>query len=233
MSKEADAPATIALIPDGNRRWARAHRMSIFNGYNLGVNKFIEFGEWCRNYGINNVTVWALSSENLSRPKEEVQTLFSIYKKVANDKKILARLHKNQTRVRIIANKSLVPKDLILSLSKMEKETSRYKDRVINMLLGYGGRDDILYAAKKAAAGVRRKGAQFEQLFEKSLISCSVPNIDLIIRTSGEQRLSGFIPWQSAYSELYFSKKLWPDFTKDDLRLAIDDYGKRQRRFGK
>jgi undecaprenyl diphosphate synthase len=233
MSTES-APATIALIPDGNRRWARAHRMSIFDGYNLGVNKFIEFSEWCKNYGVNSVTVWALSSENLSRPREEVNTLFSIYKKVANDKKILERLHKNKTRVRIIANRDIMPKDLIASLHKIEAETSRYGERVINMLLGYGGKDDILHAAKKAAINFKRKGGEhFEKIFEQSLLSYNIPNIDLIIRTSGEQRLSGFMPWQSAYSELYFSKKLWPDFTKDDLRLAINDYGKRQRRFGR
>jgi undecaprenyl diphosphate synthase len=227
-------PSALAIIPDGNRRWAKLHKLSVLNGYSMGVNKFIEFAEWCASYGVNSVTVWALSSENLSRPKAELDALFGIYKKVARDKKLLARLNRNRTRVNIIANRKLLPRDLVSLLHKVEIKTHRNKGSVINMLLGYGGRDDILHAAREAARKLRGRGQKrLEELFEKSLLSSGVPNLDLIIRTSGEQRLSGFVPWQSNYSELYFSKKLWPDFTRNDLRMALADYSKRRRRFGR
>jgi undecaprenyl diphosphate synthase len=233
MNKES-VPSNLALIPDGNRRWAKMHRLSVQKGYKLGVNKFLDFAEWCSSYGIYSITVWALSSENVNRPKHEVNALFTIYKKVATDKKILERLHKNKTRLNIVANEKLLPKDVLVALKKLETKTRMHKDRVINMLLGYGGKDDILHAAKIAALKFKDKGqAKFEDLFAKSLISSGIPDLDFIIRTSGEQRLSGFMPWQSNYSELYFSKKLWPDFTRRDLRSALTEYKKRQRRFGR
>ena len=226
-------PKTLALIPDGNRRWSMRHKLSVLNGYNIGVRKFIEFAEWCMSYGIDSITVWAFSSDNFSRPKREIDALFSIYKRAAHDKKLIARLHKNRTRVRIVGDKEMLPRDLRNALQKLEAETSKHKDRVLNLLIGYGGREDILHAAKKAAETFMESGVNIESAFEKSLLSYGVPNLDLIIRTSGEHRLSGFMPWQSNYSELYFSKKLWPDFTRADLRCALADYSKRQRRFGK
>ncbi len=226
-------PKTIAIIPDGNRRWASLHALSIMNGYDLGVKKFIEFSEWCVSYGINNIAVWAFSTENFSRSDKEVSTLFAIYKKVANDKKILARLHKNKTSLRLIGNRKLLPKDLNDALKKVEVETSKYKDRIINMLIAYGGKDDILHAVKNVASHVKNMTEINDALVTKYLLSNTVPEIDLIIRTSGEKRLSGFMPWQTTYSELYFSNKLWPDFTKRDLNSALLEYNKRQRRFGR
>ncbi len=228
-----NVPRTIALIPDGNRRWAKSHAFSIFSGYNLGVKKFIEFSEWCKSYGINSIAVWAFSTENFSRDEKEVRALFNIYKKVANDGKILARLHKNKTCLRIVGNRDLLPKDLLKALQKVEDETKIYKERVINMLIGYGGKDDILHAARALVGKVTRASLINEELFSKYLLSSALPEIDLIIRTSGEHRLSGITPWQTSYSELYFSKKLWPDFTKKDLHAALLDYNKRQRRFGR
>ena len=226
-------PKTVAIIPDGNRRWATSHTLSLMNGYNLGVKKFIEFSEWCVSYGINNIAVWAFSTENFSRNTKEVNTLFSIYKKVANDKNILKRLHKNKTSLRIIGNRKLLPKDLLESLKKVEKETSQYKDRVINMLIAYGGKDDIINSVKKITTKVKEAKEINDKLIMQYLFSNRIGDIDLIIRTSGEQRLSGFMPWQTTYSELYFSKKLWPDFTKQDLHKALLEYNSRQRRFGK
>ena len=134
----------------------------------------------------------------------------------------------------MVGRKNLLPKELADSLTKLEAQTKHGNEHVINMLLAYGGKDDILEAAKKAVKALVNRGtAKVDDLFEKSLISYGVPNIDFVIRTSGEQRLSGFMPWQTDYSELYFSKKLWPDFTKKDLKRALSDYARRQRRFGK
>lgn len=226
-------PNTLALIPDGNRRWAKTNRLSLLKGYNQGVEKFVNFTEWCIQYGINNIVVWAFSTENFARSGFEKDALFNIYKRAANDKNILGKLHKNQVRVKVIGNKNLLPKDLRIALSSLENQTKQYKERVLNMLIGYGGKDDILHAVKMAMKNVKNAAQVSESLFQKYLFSNTVPAVDFVIRTSGEHRLSGFMPWQTEYSELYFSKKLWPDFTKRDLQSALADYSKRQRRFGK
>ncbi|MDE1823519.1 MAG: di-trans,poly-cis-decaprenylcistransferase [Candidatus Micrarchaeota archaeon] len=226
-------PETIALIPDGNRRWAHQHKMSVFNGYELGVGKFIDFSRWCMDYGINNVSVWALSPENLKRNRNEVRALFTIYKKVANDRKMLDMIHDNRARVNIIGKSSLLPKDLYKALHQLELETAHYRGRTMNLLIGYGGREDIFHAARNFANDVKKGFGATVERFKSELLSSAVPDLDLIIRTSGERRLSGFMPWQSYYSELYFSNKLWPDFTKRDLNLALLEYGKRERRFGR
>ncbi|MEM3781801.1 MAG: polyprenyl diphosphate synthase [Candidatus Micrarchaeaceae archaeon] len=228
-------PYVIGLIPDGNRRWARKHRLSFAEAYDMGIQKFISFAEWCKDYGIKNITVWSFSTENFKRTAVERHMLFSLYQRVFSDRAIINRLHENKTRFKAIGEMWRLPKALQKTLNGVEKETRHYKDRVINMLIAYGGRDDILHAAKAAAekyAELRR--LRLSQNSLKSLMmSSNVPDIDLIIRTSGEERLSGFMPWQSAYSELYFSKKLWPDFTKQDLHNAVLEYGRRQRRFGR
>ncbi len=226
-------PKSLALIPDGNRRWARAHRLSVLEGYNKGVKKFLDFSEWCRSYGVNNITVWALSSENMKRSSAEVKALFNIYRKVCKDKKIIDRLMQEGVRLNIISNKKLLPKDLNDALADLEKKTRSNKGGVINMLIGYGGKDDLIFAAKKAV-GLVKMGVELDaNEFTKCLLSNQVPEIDFIIRTSGEKRLSGFAPWQTSYSELYFSSKLWPDFGKRDLYNALLEYDNRDRRFGK
>lgn len=226
-------PKSLALIPDGNRRWARGHRLSILEGYDLGVKKFIDFSEWCMGYGINNLTVWALSSENVKRSTYEVKALFNIYRRVSKDRSIMDRLESNGIRVNVVSNKKLLPKDLVSMLEGIEKKTENNKKGVINMLMEYGGKDDLVYAARKIAA-LADKGREISaDIFKNCLLSYQVPEIDMIIRTSGEQRLSGFVPWQTSYSELYFSKKLWPDFTRNDLHYALSEYDKRDRRFGK
>ncbi len=226
-------PRTLALIPDGNRRWAASHRLSILNGYDNGVKKFIDFSEWCLSYGINNIAVWAFSTENFARSNREVNTLFRIYRRVAKDRDILDRLHRNRTRLSMVGNMSLLPKDLLSALRNVEEETKCYKERVINMLVSYGGKDDIMHAVREIAGKARRYRDVTEDLFGRHLLTSGLPEIDFLIRTSGEQRLSGFMPWQTSYSELYFSDKLWPDFTREDLHAALSEYSARQRRFGR
>ncbi len=227
-------PRALALIPDGNRRWARNNRLSFLKGYELGVKKFIDFSEWCSRYGVNNISVWAFSSENIKRPKNELDALFRIYNKAASDKELIGRLHDNRTKFRVVGDIELLPKNLVSKLRSIEKQTDSYKDKVINMLIGYGGKEDILHAATELARRSIRIGKVDvnEKDFRNYLISNSVPDIDFVIRTSGEERLSGFMPWQTSYSELYFSKKLWPDFTKADLNRALVAFNSRQRRFG-
>jgi undecaprenyl diphosphate synthase len=227
-------PKVLALIPDGNRRWAMKHSLSFFNGYNLGVKKFIDFADWCKDYGIGNITVWAFSTENFRRSRTERDALFNIYRKVATDRDIISRLHDNKTRVSIVGDRLLLPRDLADALHRIEVETGAYRDRVINMLVAYGGKDDLLHAAKGMVEDALKKKAVKinEAMFRSYMFSRGIPDIDLVIRTSGEERLSGFMPLQAGYSELYFSKKLWPDFTRRDLETALEDYGRRKRRFG-
>ncbi len=147
----ASVPRSLALIPDGNRRWSKAHALSVLDGYNLGVKKFIDFSEWCLDYRISNLTVWALSSENIRRSANEVKALFNIYRRVAKDRDILERLQGNGIRLNIISNKSLIPKDLSASLKSVEKKTEGNTNGVINMLIGYGGHEDMVFAARKVA----------------------------------------------------------------------------------
>jgi len=229
-----NAPRALGLIPDGNRRWARSHRESFLNGYRYGVKKFMDFAQWSIDYGVRNIAVWAFSTENFNRPREEVNTLFNIYRKAATDKDILSMLHDNKARFNIVGNRALLPRDLVNSLHKIELSTKVYTGRSIQMLLAYGGRDDILHAAKALVKEAVHKKIRnvTDTLFRAYMLSSQVPDMDMIIRTSGEERLSGFMPWQSEYSELYFSNKLWPDFTKRDLETALVSYSKRQRRFG-
>ncbi|MGC8478944.1 MAG: polyprenyl diphosphate synthase [Candidatus Micrarchaeia archaeon] len=227
-------PKVVALIPDGNRRWARKNLLNAKGAYDLGVKKFIEFSEWCYDYGVKDIIVWGLSTENTGRPKEEVEALYDVYRKAAHDKKLIARLEEKQARLVIVGDMKLLPKDLSEDLHKLELRTMDYKARNIYLLLGYGGKEDIMHVADAVAAEIKKGNAIIndEKLFRNYLLSKEVPDIDLVIRTSGEVRLSGFMPWQSAYAEFYFCKKYWPDFTKNDFDSIIEEYSKRERRFG-
>ncbi len=228
-------PSHLALIPDGNRRWSRSHSFSLYNGYANGIKKFMDFGVWAKSFGVKTITVWALSTENVKkRSTIELKALYQLYIKSARDPKILAELAKNKARVKIIGNMEMLPQKLREALRHIEKVTRAYSDFTINILVGYGGKEDILYAFNRlqSAASGNARGVNAE-LVAEHLRTASIPNVDLVIRTSGEMRLSGFLPWQTDYSELYFAKKYWPDFEKKDLERALQTYAQRERRFGK
>ncbi len=184
--------------------------------------------------GVKTISVWALSSDNISgRSASELNTLSRLFIRASKDPQILALLEKNGTRVRVVGNMGLLPKKLRDSLNRLEARTKGYKDFSINILVGYGGREDIMHAVRKILA---EKGSSLRLNYEtikRNLLTAILPDVDLIIRTSGEMRLSGLLPWQGSYSELYFSKKYWPSFTREDLTKAITTFSKRKRRFGK
>jgi tritrans,polycis-undecaprenyl-diphosphate synthase [geranylgeranyl-diphosphate specific] len=229
-------PKHLALIPDGNRRWSSSHRLEVFNGYQKGVKKFIDFSVWAKGFGVKTLTVWALSTENIkNRSKAEIGVLYKLYVNAAKDPEILQTLKENKASIKIIGNSSLLPKKVKDALQSLERKTMMYKDFTINLLIGYGGRDDILYAFKKVYNyALQGKISNInEDLINESMRTASLPDVDFIIRTSGEMRLSGFLPWQSDYSELYFARKYWPDFSKKDLEKALKVFSERQRRFGK
>ena len=228
-------PENVALIPDGNRRWARNHRMTLLSGYSLGVKKAIDFGIWLKGLGVKTFTVWALSTENLNnRNRTELNVLYRLYVKTARDKKVLDLLAKNGARVKVIGNMKLLPRNVSRALKSLESRTKRYKDFTINLLIAYSGKEDILHAAKALVYNAVRERQRriTEALLNSRLRTAAIPEPDLIIRTSGELRLSGFMPWQSSYSELYFTKKYWPDFSKSDLNRAISEFSRRKRRYG-
>jgi undecaprenyl diphosphate synthase len=228
-------PNHIALIPDGNRRWSRSHRSRLYSSYNLGIEKFINFSIWAKGFGVKTLTVWALSTENIkNRSRTELSILYGLYTKMANDKQIFQTLKRNGARITVMGDLDILPKPVRAALHGLERRTRTFKDFSINILIGYGGKDDIIHAVKRLIA---EKGGRIrrinEDIIRAYLRTSALPDADLIIRTSGEMRLSGFLPWQSGYSELYFARKYWPDFNKRDLERALRNFSTRQRRFGK
>ncbi len=228
-STALSAPAHLALIPDGNRRWARTHGISLLDGYQNGVKKFVSFSIWAKSFGVKTLTVWALSTENVkNRSRAELAILFNLYYKAAKDPEMLAMLIKNKARIKIIGNLAIIPKNVRGALISLERKTSAYTEFTINLLIGYGGREDIVYGLRQQS-----KKKVSESTFAKSIRTSSIPDVDLIIRTSGEHRLSGLLPWQTNYSELYFARKHWPEFNKTDLKRALIAFSERERRFGR
>jgi undecaprenyl diphosphate synthase len=226
------APAHLAIIPDGNRRWSREHRMNLLRSYNSGIRKFIDVSIWAKQFGVQMISVWALSTENIkSRSASELATLYGLYAKASQDPHILRTLEENGAHVSVVGDTSMLPKRLKAALKSLERKTKSYGKFSINILVGYGGREDIMHAVKKIMG---KKGSRLTyKAIKENLRSSLLPDVDMIIRTSGEMRLSGFLPWQSGYSELYFSQKYWPSFEKADLRRAIVSFADRNRRFGR
>lgn len=237
--KAGEMPHHIGVILDGNRRWAANRDLPTEIGHLMGAKKGEEFLEWCLQLGIKTVTVYAFSTENFQRPKSEVEsTLKTIEEEVLKLEKD-PRIHKHKVRVKALGKTELLPKGLREALRKVEEATKNYSEHYFNIAVAYGGRAEILDAAKNVAREVLTGRISVEditeELFGKYLYTAHLPNPypDLVIRTSGEERLSGFLLWQSAYSELCFMDVYWPDFRKIDLLRAIRTYQRRKRRFGK
>jgi undecaprenyl diphosphate synthase len=228
---KSSVPQHIAIIMDGNRRWARKHGLPLLEGHKKGAEQFKKIAEACQKLGVKILTVYAFSNENKGRSKKEVDYLMNLLNEFLNKER--GFFNKNNIRVNIMGERNIIPKHLKNTVEKINEETKNNKSGILNLALGYGGRQEILQAAKKAIKAKLDPTKLTEKIFESFLYTAGQPNPDLLIRTSGEQRLSGFLPWQCVYSELLFSKKLWPDFTEADLKKAIQEYQGRQRRFGK
>ncbi len=236
MQRMLNVPDHLALIPDGNRRWSRSRRLNLLYGYDIGIKKFVDFSMWLKELGSSTVTVWALSTENIkNRSKSELNVLYRLYIKASYDSSILDKLKRNGAKVVVIGNMSKLPKNVVKALEHLERVTRSNNKFTINILIAYGGREDIIYAAKRMVRDrIARKINQINSKIIRSyMMTAALSDPDLIIRTSGELRTSGFLPWQSSYSELYFSKKYWPDFNRDDLKKAIREFSARQRRYGR
>lgn len=229
-------PRSVAIIPDGNRRWAKSHKLQLMRGYDIGINKAISVSLWLNKLGIKELSIWALSTENVkNRSKDELKLLYSLYKRTSTDPKVISKFNKNNAKVVLVGDLKILPADVRRDLRSLEKATSKNNDLRINLMIGYGGQEELVHAVKRLLADriKRRIKTINESIFRTYLRSACLIDPDLIIRTSGEMRLSGFLPWQSAYSELYFVNKYWPDFNEKDLKEAIEEYSRRSRRYGK
>lgn len=227
----------MGIIPDGNRRWAKARMLEPWKGHKEGLNKFEEILRWCEELGIKMITLYTVSTENLSRSKEEVDFLMTLLK--GELKKMLkedSEVHKKRVRVRVIGNKSLLDNEMQEIIKKLEDSTRNYSEYYLNLAIAYDGRAEILDTVKKISKLVKEGRMEIEEINEKTFskeLYADLPDVDLIIRTS-EQRISGFLPWQSTYSEFIFmADKLFPDLTKEDFVKAIEEFSRRERRFGK
>ncbi|AJC73370.1 UDP pyrophosphate synthase [Pseudothermotoga hypogea DSM 11164 = NBRC 106472] len=221
-------PTHVAIIMDGNGRWAQRRGLPRIEGHRRGALKAEKVVEWAAELSIKYVTFYAFSTENWKRPREEVEYLFSLLLKLLRQK--LKKMLEKGVRIRFIGAIEDLPKEVVEFCRECEEKT-RHNDRIHAILaLNYGGRREIVDAFNKAIEnGITRLD---EAQLRNWLYLPDVPDPDLVIRTSGELRISNFLLWQIAYSELYFTKVLWPDFTKQDFLRAIEDYERRQRRFG-
>lgn len=223
-------PNHIVLFPDGNRRWAIQHKIAIQDGYLKGKDKFNDFLRWCKNRGVKVVTVFGFSSENWKRPQDQVDFLMHLFEKYLGEG--IDEFNKEGVKVKVIGQREKLSESLKKVVQKVEEATAGNSQVQLNLAVSYGGKWDILNAVKEMMKQGIGPEKVTEELFASYLSTAGVKDPDLVIRAGGETRLSNFVLWQAAYSELYFSDKLWPDFMEEDLAKAIEEYDRRQRRFG-
>jgi len=227
-------PQHVAIIMDGNGRWAKARGLPRAAGHERGVEALRRTVEAAPELGIRYLTVFSFSTENWRRPAAEVSALFGLLK--AYVQRDLGRLKREGVRIRVIGRRQGLPTDIAELVDKAERETAENSDFYLNIAFNYGGREEILRAAQKLTAAIQNGELEAKEIdetaFAKFLDTDGIPDPDLLIRTSGEYRLSNFLLWQAAYAELIFTDVLWPDFDKSSLEQAIADFRNRERRFG-
>lgn len=227
-------PVHVTIIMDGNGRWARQQGQNRLFGHNNGTDSVRQCTEYAVEHGIRYLSLFAFSEENWNRPKEEVEGLMKLMISAVLDE--LPTLMKNNVRFRVIGDRSRLPGSVIEAVEKAEGETAGNTGLNLIIMLSYSGKWDIAQAAARYAADCLKAGSMkefSEDVFASYLATAGIPDPDLMIRTSGEQRISNYMLWQCAYTEFYFTPVLWPDFRKSDLDLAIKSFNERERRYGK
>ena len=224
-------PAHVAIIMDGNGRWALERGLPRLSGHKAGTENLREVIEACVEFGIKYLTIYAFSTENWNRPEEEIQGLMGIFRTMLDRE--LNNLHKNGVQLRHIGRLDGIDKRLQQKVQEAIKLTKGNQTLILNVAFNYGGRDEILQAVKKIVANGENIEDPNDDLFSKYLFTAGSPDPDLIIRTSGEFRISNFLIWQGAYAEWYFTPTYWPDFNKEELLQALLAYNERDRRYGK
>lgn len=227
-------PKHIAIIMDGNRRWAKNNGLSTKEGHKAGSKNLDNIATFCNEIGIKYLTVYAFSTENWKRTKEEVSALMFILK--ANLDSMLRKLDLKNIKIRVIGEKENIPADIQKRIDKLVEKTKNNTGLVLNIAFNYGGRAELVHSTKVIAEKVKSGEIDIEDINEKlisdNIYTAGQPDPDLMIRTSHELRTSNFLPWQLTYSEFYFPEKHWPEFGREDLIEAIKVYQKRNRRFG-
>ena len=227
-------PRHIAIILDGNGRWARRRGLPRTAGHAAGSENFRKIATYCKDIGVEYLTVYAFSTENWKRPEDEVRTIMRLLRRYLNE--AIDTMERDKIRMKIFGDVAGLPQELQELVRKTDEISKRYQGFQANICLNYGGRDEIVHAARRYAedyAAGRTQGELSEEQFGGYLYSAGIPDPDLLIRPGGEQRLSNFLLWQCAYAEFYFSDVLWPDFGTDELDKAIAAFRQRDRRFGK
>jgi len=227
--KKNSIPEHVGIILDGNRRWAKRRGLNMLKGHSRGYERAIDIGEHAFDRGVKFLTLFVFSSENWKRTKHEVGYLMNLFLRKIDETG--ERLHKKGVKFMVIGSKKKVSKKILDAIQKAEYLTRNNKRGTLLLAFNYGGRQELVHALQEIVKD--RKQPVSEKLIDHHLWTAGIPEPELIIRTSGEYRMSGFLLWQAAYSELYFTKKMWPEFTKIDFDLALEEYAKRQRRFGK
>ena len=230
-----DLPRHIAIIMDGNGRWAQSRGLSRIQGHRVGKESVREVVETAREIGIEYLTLYAFSSENWQRPRREVDALMRLLQRYLRTE--TEKMMRHGIRLRGIGNLDRLPPEVLKRLREVEQQTRNNTGMTVLLAVSYGGREEIVQAARSLAARAREGSLEpadiNENTFDDALMTAGTPSPDLLIRTSGEMRVSNFLLWQLAYAEFYFTEKLWPDFDRKDFEAAIIDYQGRERRFGK
>ena len=227
-------PRHMAVILDGNGRWAQRRGLPRTAGHKAGAETFRKIATYCRDIGLEYLTVYAFSTENWKRPKDEVDTIMALLKRYLLE--AIDTMERDNVRLRFMGDMSVLSEELRLLVEQCNAISDRLTGCQCNICINYGGRAEIVHAAKgfaeDCATGIIKSNSLTEESFEKYLYSAGMPSPELLIRPGGEQRLSNFLLWQCAYAEFYFTDVLWPDFSKDELHRAIAAYQSRDRRFG-
>ena len=231
--EQSGLPRHIAIILDGNGRWAKKRGLPRTAGHAAGSENFRKIATYCKNIGVEYLTVYAFSTENWKRPEDEVKTIMKLLEKYLQE--AISTMERDHIRMKIFGDVSALSPQLQSLVAKTDEISSRYEGFQANICLNYGGRDEIVHAAKRYArdyAQGRADGELTEEQFGSYLYSAGISDPDLLIRPGGELRISNFLLWQCAYSEFYFTDVLWPDFSSAELDKAIAAYQSRDRRFG-
>lgn len=230
---ERNVPGHIAIILDGNGRWAKKRGLPRTAGHAAGSETFRKIATYCKNIGVKYLTVYAFSTENWSRPEDEVKAIMKLLDKYLHE--AIQTMERDNIKMKILGDVSRLSDELKAEIAETNEISSRYEGFQANICLNYGGRDEIIKAAQHYAedciAG-KAEGELSEEKFSGYLYSAGMPDPDLLIRPGGEKRISNFLLWQCAYSEFYFTDVLWPDFDEKELDRAIDEFNRRDRRFG-
>jgi tritrans,polycis-undecaprenyl-diphosphate synthase [geranylgeranyl-diphosphate specific] len=236
LVRQEPVPRHLAIIMDGNRRFARSLGLSVKDGHERGRDTLETLLDWCLELDIRILTVYALSTENLTRPREEIDALMDLFDRALRQIAVDERVHRHQIRVRVIGNRDVLPARIREAIDLAEGATANYTKYRYNVALGYGGRDEIVEAIRALAREVRDGRLDPDAIdsaaVSRHLYTADLPDPDLVFRTSGEERISNFLLWQSAYSELYFSEVMWPGLTRLEFLRAIRAFQLRQRRYG-